>query len=98
MMTAFLRSQQEFIAYFSERIAERREAPTEDILSDLVRAEEDGERLTRTETLIICFELLAAGNETTTNLISQTMLMLIQKPELMAKVRGALGLLPALSE
>jgi cytochrome P450 len=98
MMQAFLRSQQEFIAYFSERIEERREAPRDDLLSDLVRAEEDGQRLTRTETLIICFELLAAGNETTTNLITATMLMLTQQPALMARVRAEPGLLPALIE
>ena len=98
MMEAFLRSQTEFVAYFSERIAERQEHPGDDILSDLVRAEEDGHRLTRTETLVICFELLAAGNETTTNLISTTMLMLIERPELMSAVRAEPAELPALIE
>ena len=98
MMEAFLRSQTEFIAYFSDRIAERQEASSDDILSDLVRAEEDGHRLTRKETLVICFELLAAGNETTTNLITSTMLMLIGNPELMAEIRGDLGRIPALIE
>lgn len=98
MMEAFLRSQSEFIAYFSERIEERQESSSDDILSDLVRAEEDGQRLTRKETLVICFELLAAGNETTTNLITSTMLMLIEQPELMAEVRGDHGHLPALIE
>ena len=62
MMEAFLRSQKEFITYFSERIEERRESSGDDILTDLVRAEEEGQRLTRKETLVICFELLAAGN------------------------------------
>lgn len=98
MMEAFLRSQQEFIAYFSERIEARRESSGDDILSDLVRAEEDGHRLTRKETLVICFELLAAGNETTANLISATMLMLTQKPELMAAVREDRSRLPMLIE
>jgi cytochrome P450 len=98
VMTSFLRSQKEFVAYMSERIAERQESSAQDVLSDLVRAEEDGQRLSRTETLVICFELLAAGNETTTNLITQTMLMLVERPELMAAVRADLGLLPALIE
>ena len=87
-MEAFLRSQTEFVAYFSERIEERQESSTDDILSDLVRAEEDGQRLTRTETLVICFELLAAGNETTTNLITSTMLMLIERRSSMAEMRA----------
>jgi cytochrome P450 len=98
MMEAFLRSQQEFIAYFSERIEERRACPADDILSDLVRAEEGGQGLTRKETLVICFELLAAGNETTASLISATVLMLTQKPELMAAVRADPSRLPALIE
>jgi cytochrome P450 len=98
MMEAFLRSQKEFVAYFSERIAERQASSSDDILSDLVRAEEGGQRLTRTETLVICFELLAAGNETTANLIAQTMLMLIQEPDRMAEVRRDLSRLPALIE
>lgn len=98
MMEAFLRSQSEFVAYMSERIEERQESSTDDILSDLVRAEEDGERLSRKETLVICFELLAAGNETTTNLITSTMLMLIEQPELMAEMRADHARLPALIE
>jgi cytochrome P450 len=98
MMEAFLRSQQEFIAYFSERIEERRACPADDLLSDLVRAEEDGQCLTRKETLVICFELLAAGNETTASLISATVLMLAQDPELMAVVRADPGRLPAVIE
>lgn len=98
MMEAFLRSQQEFIAYFSERIEERRARPTDDILSDLVRAEEGGQSLTRKETLVICFELLAAGNETTASLISATVLMLAQQPALMAAVRADPSRLPAVIE
>jgi cytochrome P450 len=98
MITALARSSHEFIAYFNDRIDERRQAPTDDILSDLVRAEEDGHRLSRSETLVICSELLAAGNETTTSLIAQTVLTLAQRPDLTALMQAEPERIPALIE
>jgi cytochrome P450 len=57
-------------AYLAERLAERRKAPRDDLLSALLAAEIDGEKLTDVETIGFAFLLLVAGNETTTNLIS----------------------------
>ena len=98
MMAALARSSHEFIEYFNDRIEERRQAPTDDILSDLVRAEEGGHRLSRTETLVICSELLAAGNETTTGLIAQAALTLAQRPDLMRLMQDEPERIPALIE
>jgi len=54
---------------FSVEINKRRENPTDDFVSALVTAEEDGERLTEEEVLATCFLTLGAGHTTTTNTI-----------------------------
>jgi cytochrome P450 len=60
----------ELYGYFNEHLAARREQPGADLLSRLVMAEVDGERLTEWELLGFCMTLLVAGNETTRNLLS----------------------------
>ena len=67
-------------AYMSERLAERRAAPRDDLLSALLAAEIDGEKLTDAETIGFAFLLLVAGNETTTNLISNGAINLDRYP------------------
>ncbi|PEY29748.1 cytochrome P450 [Bacillus anthracis] len=59
----------EFKAYLLPIVQEKRCHLTDDIISDLVRAEYEGERLTDEEIVTFSLGLLAAGNETTTNLI-----------------------------
>lgn len=59
----------EFKAYLLPIVQEKRYLLTDDIISDLIRAEYEGERLTDEEIVIFSLGLLAAGNETTTNLI-----------------------------
>ncbi len=68
-------------AYLSERLAERRTAPRDDLLSALLAAEIDGEKLTDVETIGFAFLLLVAGNETTTNLISNGAINLDRYPD-----------------
>jgi cytochrome P450 len=60
----------ELFGYFAEHLASRRTHPGDDLLSRLVHAEVDGERLTEEELLGFCMTLLVAGNETTRNLLS----------------------------
>lgn len=60
----------ELFGYMTEKIAERRRAPREDVLSRLALAELDGVRLTDPELGVFCLTLLVAGNETTRNLIA----------------------------
>jgi cytochrome P450 len=82
------RSIVEFQHYFAERLEERRTEPRDDILTDLLNARLDGEKpLDTAEMLSIIQQLLVAGNETTTNMIASTMLLLLQHPEQMAAVR-----------
>jgi cytochrome P450 len=80
--------------YFQEIIARRRVEPRDDLISGLVAAEIDGERLTEHDVLSLCSLLLIAGNVTTTNLIGNAMLTLLKHPEQMARLHADLSLLP----
>ncbi|HLN60249.1 MAG TPA: cytochrome P450, partial [Symbiobacteriaceae bacterium] len=71
----------EMFAYFREIIAERRANPGADLISALLAAEIEGEKLGETEVLSLCWLLLVAGNETTTNLIGNAVLSLLEHPE-----------------
>jgi cytochrome P450 len=84
--------------YFEDAIAERRQHPREDLISALVRAEEDHHQLTAREVLAMCLLLLLGGNETTTNLIGSTVLTLLSHPAELAKVRADLTLVPQMIE
>lgn len=76
-MTAFA----ELWQYFSAIVDERTERPGEDLISALITAEIDGVRLQRNELLGFCVLLLLAGNETTTNLISNASVLLARHPD-----------------
>jgi len=70
----YLREQPEMFAYFQTVIEERRKRPQEDLISTLVTAEVDGQRLSDRDIQIFCGTLLFAGNETTRNLIGTSIL------------------------
>jgi len=70
----------EFGEYFTELIAARRSAPGEDLLTKLIRAEDEGQRLTTDELIATCVLLLVAGHETTVGLIANAMLALLRDP------------------
>lgn len=84
--------------YWTELAAERRKRPREDLLSQLVQAEVDGERLLDTEVFNIANRLLIAGHHSTSILISNTMLCLDAFPEQAERVREDRSLLPMLIE
>ena len=75
------RSSNEIADYFRDQIAQRRQAPREDLLSALCAAEEQGDLLSEDELIATCILLLVAGNETTTNLIGNGMLALLNNPD-----------------
>jgi cytochrome P450 len=79
--------------YFRDQIAQRRAEPREDLLSALVAAEEQGDLLTEDEMISTCILLLLAGNETTTNLIGNGMLALLEHPDELAKLEADPSLL-----
>jgi len=80
----------EFQHFVKAKIDERRANRTEDLLSDLVYAEVDGERpLEDAEILSIMQQLMVAGNETTTSALAGGLLQLIENPDQMAKAVAA---------
>jgi len=83
----------ELLAYLAAVIRERRRAPKEDLISLLVRAEVEGERLDDLEIQGFCLTLLVAGNETTRNLIAGGALALLQNPGEREKLLANPGLL-----
>ncbi len=87
----------ELFRYLALVIEERRRAPREDLISALIRAE-DGETLKPAEVVIFTLLLLVAGNETTTNLLSNALLALTEHPAELARVQRERALVPALVE
>ncbi len=67
--------------YFVGLLESRRRQPSDDVLSVLVRAEDQGDRLSREDLLATIELLLVAGNETTTNLIGNGVLALLRHRE-----------------
>jgi len=82
----------EFADYFRKLIAERRARPADDLLSELIRAEDDGQRLSEAELIATCVLLLVAGHETTVGLISNAILALLRHPGQLAALRADPGL------
>ena len=71
----------ELLVYFDDQLRRRAEAPAGDLLSALVTAEVDGERLSAAEQLGFCMTLLVAGNETTRSLITGGIAALARAPD-----------------
>jgi hypothetical protein len=69
------------LAYFADLIAERRRSPRDDLLTALITAEIDEEHLSEDELFGMCVLLLVAGNETTTNLVSNSAVLFAQHPD-----------------
>ncbi len=88
----------EAYAYFETIIDERRRQPREDLVSALLAAEEEGDRLTRDEMLAVMLLILVAGNETTRNLIGNGMLALLRNPGELRRLREDPGLLDSAVE
>ncbi len=74
--------------YFRAALARRRDDPQDDVMTLLLRAEADGDRLTEEEVIANCLLLLAAGHETTTQLIGNGLLALLRHPEQLALLRA----------
>jgi cytochrome P450 len=98
-IVGLLSSQGEFYEYFTERLAEARVDPQDDVLGKVATAEmPDGDRLSEDEMLGMLSQFLVAGNETTTNLISSAMLRLAEDPGLADELRSDLTKVPNLVE
>lgn len=79
--------------YLTTMIAERRQSPRDDLLTRLITAEIDGQRLTQAEILGFFQVLVVGGQETTANLINNAVLSLLENPSQFALLRSNLRLL-----
>jgi cytochrome P450 len=80
--------------YLHGLIVAKRETPTDDLLSQLVHASEDGHQLSPSELIAVSVVLLIGGFETTVNLISGGVLSLSQHPDQLALLRADRSLMP----
>jgi cytochrome P450 family 130 len=83
---------------FGELLAERRQDPADDLMSALIEAQMDGERLSESDLLGFCFLLLIAGNDTTTSLIGNGAELLARHPQQRAELVADPALVPAAVE
>jgi len=73
--------------HLEELIAARRTEPTDDLLSQLIHVEEQGDQLSHNELISTVMLLFGAGFETTTNLIGNGLLALLDHPEELRRLR-----------
>ncbi len=90
--------QAEMSDYFSALLKERRRVPREDLISTLSTAEVDGERLSEYDLVNFCTLLLAAGQETTKNLIANAIVCFTDHPEAMDRLIREPALMPTAIE
>jgi cholest-4-en-3-one 26-monooxygenase len=88
----------EIYAYCDAVAADRRANPRDDLMTALVQAEVDGERLDDLELNLFFVTLVVAGNETTRNLINHAMLALVDHPDQARRLREDPGLWPTAVE
>jgi cytochrome P450 PksS len=72
-----------FINFIRTLVVAKREHPADDLISSLLRVEEQGDRLSEDELVSMVWLLIVAGHETTVNLLSNGVLALLQHPEQM---------------
>jgi cytochrome P450 len=97
-LSDFVATTAEMAAYLSEMIARRRAEPRSDLLTRLVEAEVDGERLSHEEILGFFQLLLLAGQETTTNLISNSIICLLENEGEYVRRKASPELIPSFIE
>lgn len=82
------------VEYFRSLLREREGSPRDDLMSWMLLAEHEGERLSREEVLANCVLLLFAGHETTTNLLGNGLFHLLRHPDQTEALRADPGLVP----
>ncbi len=75
------RARDEIVAYMAGLVAQRRVAPTDDLLGALVVARDEGDRLTEGELIALGIGILVAGHETTMNQIGNMSYTLLTRPD-----------------
>ncbi len=79
--SAILRTWEQLDAYLEDLIAQRRQSLGDDLISELIRVEEDGDRLTHDELVSLVAILLNAGTDTTRNQLAAAVQVLSDHPD-----------------
>ncbi len=85
-------------SYLKALVEERRHEPQEDLISSLVRAEDEGDKLSEQELVAMCGFLLVAGHETTMALLSNGLLALLRFPDQLQRLKNEPELIPSAVE
>lgn len=93
-----MRALEEMSAYFLAAVRECQQHPREGLISALVAAEVDGDRLTEEEVVANAILTMVGGQETTTNLIGNGILTLLRHPDQLEKLRADMSLMPSAVE
>jgi cytochrome P450 len=88
----------EMKAYLGDLIAKSRRQPGTDLISELVKAESEGDKLSEAELLNTCITLLVAGHETTTSLVGNGIQLLLSHPDEWARLKADPSLLTSAIE
>ena len=88
------KSIREFSEYLQNQIEQRRRDPRDDLITDLIQAEKEGQMLDDEEIVAISMFLLIAGHETTTKLLTNAVLELSRHPEQRVKILEDESLVP----
>jgi cytochrome P450 len=81
------RSRDELRAYMAGLVQEHREAPRDDIMTSLIEAQDEGDRLSDLELVDLCVAILVAGHETTATQIPNFMMALLDHPGELHRLR-----------
>jgi cytochrome P450 len=84
------------LACVSEIVSARSQAPADDLLTALVAAEDQGDTLTRDETVAMAVNLLAGGHDTTASQIGCTLFSLLQHPDVISLAADEPDLIPSI--
>ena len=93
-----LRSLEEMLEYFRNQLEDHRAHPRDDLMTALISAEVDGDRLTDDEIIANTIVTMVGGQETTTNLIGNGILSLLRHPEQLQQLQADPALAPSAIE
>jgi cytochrome P450 len=88
----------ELYAYLDELLAQRRTSPSDDLVSQLIAAEQEGERLSDVELANLVLNVLIGGVDTTQSQLAHAVRLLASNPDQWAALRADPGLAPAAAE
>src|SRR5262245_61718805 len=89
-----LHAMEQLGVYLNDMVTHRRQSPTDDLLSDLIRAEDEDDRLSHSELIMLASILLVGGTDTTRNQLAAAVQVLCDYPDQWALLAGHPELAP----